>query len=104
MTKLTKLSEIQKYVAKWIERVGENDWEKWNYFARLVEEVGEVGEILSIREGHKKYKKAKSGRLEEEMGDILFVLAALANKLEVDLEEAFIECRKKLKRKFGDID
>ena len=102
--KLAKLNEIQKYVAQWIEEVGERDWHKWNYFSRLVEEVGEVGEILSIREGHKKHKKAKPERLEEEIGDILFVLAALANKLGIDLEKAFAECRKKLKRDFGDID
>jgi NTP pyrophosphatase (non-canonical NTP hydrolase) len=104
MEKLTKLSEIQKYVAEWIEKVGEKDWHKWNYFSRLVEEVGEVGEILSIREGHKKHKKAGKKRLEEEIGDILFVLAALANKLGINLEKAFMECRKKLKRDFGDID
>ncbi len=104
MKKLNKLGEIQKYVAEWIEKVGEPDWQKWNYFARLVEEVGEVGEVLSIREGHKKHKKASKERLEEEIGDVLFVLAALANKLGINLEKAFMEGRKKLKRNFGDID
>lgn len=30
MKKLTKLSEIQRYVKEWIEKVGERDWTKWN--------------------------------------------------------------------------
>ena len=104
MKKLTRLSEIQKYVAEWIEKVGEKDWGKWNYFARLVEEVGEVGEFLSIKEGRKKHKSLKGRDLEEEMGDIIFVLAALADKLGIDLERCFAKVRKKLKRDFGDID
>lgn len=104
MKKLTKLSEIQRYVKEWIEKVGERDWTKWNYFARLVEEVGEVGEFLSLKEGHKKHKSLKGKDLEEEVGDIIFVLAAFANKLGIDLERCFSKVRKKHKRKFGDID
>jgi len=54
------LKELQMFVDKWINTIGEPDWTKWNYFARLVEEVGEVGEIFSIQEGHKRHEDTKA--------------------------------------------
>jgi len=97
------LKELQKYVKDWIDNVGETNWTKWNYFSRLVEEVGEVGEELSLSEGIKKHKQFDKVHLEEEIGDVLFVLLALSNELEVDLSEAFERVRAKHKRKFGDL-
>ncbi|HII29949.1 nucleotide pyrophosphohydrolase [Candidatus Woesearchaeota archaeon CG08_land_8_20_14_0_20_47_9] len=98
------LNELQQYVKAWIEEIGETNWTKWNYFSRLVEEVGEVGEQLSLSEGVKRHKSFDKAQLEEELGDILFVLAALSNELGIDLETAFEMMRAKHKRKFGDID
>ncbi len=98
-----ELKELQKYVRDWINNVGETNWTKWNYFSRLVEEVGEVGEQLSLSEGVKKHKKFDKDVLKEEIGDVLFVLLALSNKLDIDLSEAFNKVREKHKRKFGDV-
>lgn len=95
------LEELQEFVDKWIKTIGETDWTKWNYFARLVEEVGEVGEVLSIQEGHKKHKRAEDFDVGEELGDILFVTSALANKLGYDLNECFEKVKKKLEVEFG---
>ncbi|MBZ9569404.1 nucleotide pyrophosphohydrolase [Patescibacteria group bacterium] len=95
------LKELQEYVDKWIRIIGEMDWTKWNYFARLVEEVGEVGEVLSIKEGHKKHKKPEDFDIEVEIGDILFVTSALANNLGVDLNNCFEKVKKKLDVQFG---
>lgn len=97
------LKELQKYVQDWINNVGETNWTKWNYFSRLVEEVGEVGEQISLSEGVKKHKRYDKVTLEEEIGDVLFVLLALSNELGIDLSEAFRRVREKHKRKFGDI-
>lgn len=102
ITKQNELKKLQKYVADWIESFGETNWTKWNYFSRLVEEVGEVGEQLSLSEGIKKHKKFNKSVLKEEIGDVLFVLLALSNKLNIDLSEAFEKVRQKHKRKFGD--
>lgn len=97
------LAKLQKYVKDWIENIGETNWTKWNYFARLVEEVGEIGEQLSLSEGIKNHKKFNKTKLKEELGDVLFVLLALSNKLGIDLEDAFKRIREKHKKKFGDI-
>ncbi|NIO44227.1 MAG: hypothetical protein GTN36_01570 [Candidatus Aenigmarchaeota archaeon] len=97
------LKELQEFVDKWIKTIGETDWTRWNYFSRLVEEVGEVGEVLSIKEGHKKHKKPEDFDLEVELGDILFVTSALANKLGYDLNKCFEKVKKKLDSEFGEL-
>ncbi len=95
------LKELQEYVDKWIKMIGETDWTKWNYFARLVEEASEIGEILSIQEGHKKHKKIEDFDIEVEIGDVLFVTSALANCLGLDLNKCFRKVQKKLNKQFG---
>lgn len=99
----SNINDLQQYVKDWIENIGETNWTKWNYFARLVEEVGEVGEQLSLSEGIKKHKKFNKAILEEEIGDVLFVLCGLSNELNINLSEAFQKVRLKHKKKFGDI-
>ena len=95
------LKELQEYVDEWIKTIGEGDWSKWNYFARLVEEVSEIGEILSMQEGHKKHKRIEDFDIEVEVGDVLFVTSALANCLDLDLNKCFGKVRKKLDKQFG---
>jgi NTP pyrophosphatase (non-canonical NTP hydrolase) len=80
------VEEWQNDVDQWINTYGQ-PWPKWNYFARLVEEVGEVGKVLSIQEGHRE-KRYELEKLETEMGDVLFVLLALANHLKIDMNDA----------------
>ncbi|WP_297488798.1 MazG nucleotide pyrophosphohydrolase domain-containing protein [Thermococcus sp.] len=61
-------------------------WEPFEMFAALVEEVGELGRALLSKEGVKGSPEASN--LGEEMGDVLFALACLANYYGVDLEKA----------------
>lgn len=58
--------------------------------ARLSEEVGELAREVNHHYGEKPKKTTEQEKtVEEELGDILFVLTCFANSLEIDLSEAF---------------
>jgi len=61
-------------------------WEPFQMLAALVEEVGELADELLKVEGIK--GSGEMDRLEEEMGDVLFALACLANHYGIDLLKA----------------
>lgn len=85
-----KIREAQAAVDAWIGRFREGYWPPLSNLARLVEEVGELSRELNHRYGHKPKKPGEAeGDLALELGDILFVLIALANEQHIDLEEAF---------------
>jgi NTP pyrophosphatase (non-canonical NTP hydrolase) len=77
-------------VAAWIAQFEEGYWPPLANLARLTEEVGELARELNHRFGPKRKKADEpAGSVEEELGDILFVLVCLANSLEVDLAACF---------------
>lgn len=85
-----RIREAQAAVDAWIGRFREGYWPPLSNLARLVEEVGELSRELNHRYGHKPKKAGEAeGDLALELGDILFVLIALANEQHIDLEEAF---------------
>lgn len=85
-----ELRDVQRAVDSWISQFKDGYWPPLSNLARLVEEVGELSRELNARYGPKKKKPGEAGQeLALEMGDILFVLAALANQLDVDLDQAF---------------
>lgn len=58
--------------------------------ARLTEEVGEMAREVNHFHGEKPKKLSeKDNTIEEELGDIIFVLACFANSLDIDLSESF---------------
>lgn len=58
--------------------------------ARLTEEVGELAREVNHFHGEKPKKATeKQKTMEEEMGDVLFVLSCFANSLDIDLSESF---------------
>ena len=58
--------------------------------ARLSEEVGELAREINHFHGEKPKKKTEEvSTIEEEIGDIIFVLACFANSLDIDLSKAF---------------
>lgn len=58
--------------------------------ARLAEEVGELAREVNHHYGEKPKKDSEpSGTIEEELGDIIFVLTCFANSLNIDLSKAF---------------
>lgn len=58
--------------------------------ARMTEELGELSREVNHFYGEKPKKSSEEERtMEQEMGDLLFVLICFANSLHIDLEEAF---------------
>jgi len=84
------LKIVQKQVDEWTSQFKVQYWQPHEILARLVEEVGELAREINDQFGPKK-KKAKEDKKEigEEMADIIFTLACLANSLKIDLDEAF---------------
>lgn len=90
---LTRAIKLQKRAA----RVG-FDWTTVApILEKLREEVAEVEEVLA--------EEAPSGdRLEDEIGDVLFVVANLARRLDVDPEKALRRTNAKFERRFRYIE
>jgi NTP pyrophosphatase (non-canonical NTP hydrolase) len=85
-----KISEAQQAVDAWIGEFDEGYWPPLSNLARLIEEVGELARELNHRYGHKPRKSDEPDQdLALELGDILFVVIAIANEQKIDLEEAF---------------
>lgn len=85
-----KISEAQRAVDEWIGQFEEGYWPPLSNLARLVEEVGELARDLNHRYGHKPRKAGEPEQdLALELGDILFVVIAIANEQKIDLESAF---------------
>lgn len=58
--------------------------------ARLTEELGELAREINHFFGEKPKKQTEDEKtIEQEMGDVLFVLISFANSLNIDLEQAF---------------
>jgi NTP pyrophosphatase (non-canonical NTP hydrolase) len=75
-------------------------WTPLSSLARLTEEVGELAREINHRYGEKPKKAGEQeGAVVGEMGDILFILASLANSLDIDLDEAFSEVMAKYRRR-----
>lgn len=82
-----KLKELQQAVDRWIAPFGY--WHPLANLARLTEEVGELSREVNHRWGPKTKKSTEeTGDIALEMGDILFVVAAMANQMNIDLDEA----------------
>jgi NTP pyrophosphatase (non-canonical NTP hydrolase) len=85
-----EIREAQQAVDAWIGRFEEGYWPPLSNLARLMEEVGELARELNHRHGHKPKRADEPDQdVALELGDILFVLVALANEQGVDLDDAF---------------
>jgi NTP pyrophosphatase (non-canonical NTP hydrolase) len=84
------IAEAQEAVDRYIGQFAEGYWPPLTNLARLVEEVGELARELNHRFGQKTKKPDEPEQdLALELGDILFVLIALANEQRIDLQLAF---------------
>jgi tetrapyrrole methylase family protein/MazG family protein len=80
------------------------DWEKLDgILEKLNEEVGELRLAVSAGEAKRDVKSAKA-RVEEELGDLLFVAANMARFLEVDPEIALKGANRKFSRRFRQME
>lgn len=84
------LKEMQERVDAYIGQFKEGYFSPLALLARMTEEVGELAREVNHFYGEKPKKSSEDERsMEQEMGDVLFVLICFANSLHIDLEEAF---------------
>lgn len=90
------LKEIQSEVHTYISQFKEGYFSPLAMMARLTEELGELAREVNHYYGEKPKKDSEDeNTIEEELGDILFVLTCFANSLEIDMEESHNRVMKK---------
>jgi len=89
------IKEIQDKLTKFAE---ERDWDQFhspkNLVMALTSEVGELNEIfqwLTEKQSSMKDDDSKTDEIRQEIADIFIYLLRLADKLEIDIEDAVIE-------------
>ncbi len=93
------LEEVQQQVDAWLRQRG-GYWSPLSQYARLVEEVGELGRELNHRFGDKpRTGKDRRSATADELGDVLFIVVALANDLKVNLDRALQQTLEKYERR-----
>jgi NTP pyrophosphatase (non-canonical NTP hydrolase) len=95
------LADIQREIDQLIkEEWQSNYWSPLSSLARLTEEIGELAREVNHTYGEKQKKVSEGqGSIAAEMADILFILASLANSLEIDLDSAFTEVMNRYQRR-----
>ncbi len=84
------MKQMQEEVDTYIGQFKEGYFSPLAMLARMTEEVGELAREVNHFHGEKPKKSTEEANtMEQEMGDILFVLICFANSLNIDLEEAF---------------
>lgn len=88
------LKEMQESVDKWIHDIGKGYFSELTNMALLTEEVGELARLIARVYGDQRPKDGDlredvKSQLAEEMADVIWVVACLANQTGVDLSEAF---------------
>lgn len=83
------MKDMQKEVDAYISQFKEGYFSPLAMLARLTEEVGELAREVNHYYGEKPKKNTEKERtIEEELGDVLFVMICMANSLNIDLETA----------------
>lgn len=83
------LQDIQKEVDTYIAQFKEGYFSPLAMIARLTEELGELAREVNHYYGEKPKKTSEEEKsMEQEIGDMLFVLTCLANSLNIELEES----------------
>ncbi len=94
------MKKIQKQVDNWVRQYKIEYFKPLEILARLIEEVGELARELNHRFGPKKKKTTEETKeIGDEMADIIFTLACLANSLGIDLDKSFKEMMKKYQKR-----
>ncbi|WP_377888817.1 nucleotide pyrophosphohydrolase [Alkalihalobacillus sp. R86527] len=84
------IKDMQEEVDQYISQFKEGYFSPLSMLARMTEELGELAREVNHYYGEKPKKNSETERsMEEELGDLLFVLACFANSLDIDMDEAF---------------
>jgi len=84
------IEEVQKRVDDYISQYKEGYFSPLALMARLTEEVGELAREVNHDHGEKPKKVTEEANtIEDELGDIIFVITCIANSLQIDLSDSF---------------
>lgn len=84
------LKQLQQQIDRWIKTYGVRYFGELSNMCCLTEEVGELARIIVRKYGDQSSKQGDLDKeMADEMADVLWVLACLANQTGVDLEKAF---------------
>ena len=87
---------MQREVDQYISQFKEGYFSPLAMLARMSEELGELAREVNHYYGEKPKKSTEEKKtIDEELGDLLFVLICFANSLHIDLDEAFERVMKK---------
>jgi len=83
------VKQLQQEVDEYISQFKEGYFSPLAMTARLTEELGELAREVNHHYGEKPKKTTEDEKaIEEELGDMLFVLICFANSLNINLQEA----------------
>lgn len=83
------MKQLQQEIDAYIRGTGAGYWPPLSNLARLIEEVGELAREINHEFGDKPKKATeREGSIAEELADVVFVAACIANSLQIDLEAA----------------
>lgn len=89
MEKEKTVKDLQMEVDKYISQFKEGYFSPLAMLARMTEELGELAREVNHYYGEKPKKTDEVEKtVEEELGDLLFVLVCFANSLNIDLQTA----------------
>lgn len=83
-----EINELQQKVDLWIKEYGVRYFSELTNMAILTEEVGELARVMARKFGDQSFKEGETENIGDELADILWVVAAIANQTGVDLESA----------------
>lgn len=89
------LNQLQEY----LRNKDYNTNEAMAYFYKLIEEVGELAEV--IRKNKRQGDGDIKGTIEEELCDVLYYTACIANVFQINLENSFKQKEELNKLKWG---
>ena len=87
-TKGIGLRDAQQRIDRWIKQYGVRYFNELTNMAVLTEEVGELARVMARKYGEQSFKPGENQNPSEEMADVFWVLACLANQTGTDLSEA----------------
>jgi NTP pyrophosphatase (non-canonical NTP hydrolase) len=89
MDEKKSIQQMQLEVDHYISQFKEGYFSPLAMMARLTEEMGELAREINHYYGEKPKKTTeKEKTIEEELGDVQFVLMCLANSLDIDMQKA----------------
>jgi NTP pyrophosphatase (non-canonical NTP hydrolase) len=96
------LTQIQKDINEFCKEREWNHKHPNDLISSIMIELGELAEHYQWQNEFKELSKEEKKELGYEFVDVLFYFCTLANKAEIDLQEAFYDKLPKLKEKFKD--